>query len=320
MDNMDSWHSYPSVYALGHRAVTDLFLDPVLVEEKVDGSQLSAGRFEDPGSPGETILKIRSKGAQINPDAPEKMFIKAVEVLRTLPLRVGWTYRFEYLRSPKHNALAYDRIPNNHLIIFDINTGNEEYMPRYDKVKEADRLGLEVVPLIDWGKITNPQIIREMLDCTSILGGQKIEGVVVKNYHRFGQDKKVLMGKYVSEAFKEVHDAAWKSANPRSGDIIEQLVAALKTPARWNKAVQHLRDAGALDVSPKDIGPLMKEVHADIDKECLEMIAEKLMAWAVPKVKRGVAAGLPEWWKGKLLEEQFAEERPSSVGVPGIAP
>ena len=32
-----SWHSYPSIYALGHRAVADLLRYEVNVEEKVDG-------------------------------------------------------------------------------------------------------------------------------------------------------------------------------------------------------------------------------------------------------------------------------------------
>ena len=50
MNNMndqdgDSWHSFPSVYAVGHAALADLFLDDVIVEEKVDGSQFSFGLF-----------------------------------------------------------------------------------------------------------------------------------------------------------------------------------------------------------------------------------------------------------------------------------
>lgn len=37
----DSWHSYPSIYALGHRAIVDLLKGPVFIEEKIDGSQFS---------------------------------------------------------------------------------------------------------------------------------------------------------------------------------------------------------------------------------------------------------------------------------------
>ena len=62
-----SWHSYPSIFALGHSALAELTLGPVVVEEKVDGSQFSFGRFEG-------VLRVRSKGKEMEPERPEKMF------------------------------------------------------------------------------------------------------------------------------------------------------------------------------------------------------------------------------------------------------
>ena len=155
------------------------------------------------------------------------------------------------------------------------------------------------------GRIELLHQFRAMIDRTSALGGQKVEGVVVKNYKRFGPDKKVLMGKFVSESFKEVHAAEWKAANPTKTDIVERLVETLRTPARWNKAIQHLREAGTLQDSPRDIGNLMKEVQADIEKECHDLIADKLAEWALPQIRRGVIRGLPEWYKDELLKRQF---------------
>lgn len=302
---MQSWHSYPSTFAIGHRALAELLLDPVIVEEKIDGSQFSFGLFDH--EDGERVLHCRSKGAQLNVVAPEKMFTEAVEVAQSLPLRVGWTYRAEYLKKPKHNSLAYDRIPTRHLIVFDINSGHEEYLSYQDKADECARLGLEIVPLLFEGMIETAEQFRSMLDRVSILGGQKIEGVVVKNYRRFGPDKKVLIGKFVSEAFKEVHAAEWKASNPTRTDIVEALIESLRTPARWNKAVQHLRERGRIEDSPRDIGLLIKETQADIEKECMELIAEKLAAWALPQIRRGVVRGLPEWYKDQLVARQFEQ-------------
>lgn len=302
---MDSWHSYPSIFALGHKAVKDILTTPVLVQEKIDGSQISWGLF--PGTDAEP-LRVRSKGAQLNVLAPEKMFVRAVEIIAALSLREGWTYRAEYLAKPKHNALAYDRVPNQHLILFDINTGHEEYLG-YDAVcEEAARLGLEVVPRLHEGMVESLEMFRELLGRTSILGGQLVEGVVVKNYAMFGPDKKVLMAKFVSEKFKEVHAAEWKVSNPKAGDVIETLIARYRTPARWEKAVQHLRDAGTLEQSPRDIGALFKEVPDDTRKECEEEIKAMLFAWAWPKVQRGITAGLAEWYKGELLKKQFEHD------------
>ena len=560
----DSWHSYPSIFALGHRALAELLLDPVIVEEKIDGSQFSFGMFERVAvcdEPPELVLQCRSKGAQLNIIAPEKMFIRAVDVVKELPLTPGWTYRAEYLLKPKHNALAYDRIPEKHLMVFDINTGHEEYMPYDQKAAECARLGLETVPLVYEGMLDTFADFRSMLDRVSALGGQKIEGVVVKNYcvtpdqrtltadlhwtpvgdlsvgddliaftessvgrkgqryftpskvthaarsqaevfevvlsdgttlratgnhpflirssgkveyvwrevrqlkgneqirrilptwntdnsyeagyvagifdgeghmihrqssldrgvveigfsqlpgvvadttlqyltqmgctwsqskpgnsstnkyyltggkwfaikflgsvrprrllekvridalgctrtiapkfltivcvrsigiaeivelettsgtyltegfgshnSRFGPDKKVLMGKFVSEAFKEVHGAEWKVANPSKTDIVDKLIDTLRTPARWNKAVQHLRERGEITDSPRDIGFLIKEVQADVEKECMDLIAQKLAEWALPQIRRGVVRGLPEHYKEDLLKRQFNQE------------
>ncbi|MBE3139176.1 MAG: hypothetical protein IMZ53_01180 [Thermoplasmata archaeon] len=294
-----SWHSYPSIFSLGHRAIKELFEDDVLVEEKIDGSQFSFGRFNEE-------LKCRSKGATINTSFPEKMFSIAVETARSLDLRDGYTYRAEYLLKPKHNSLAYDRTPIKNLILFDVNSEEEEYLTYEDKRKEAERIGLEIVPFLFRGRVDSPATLLSFLERTSMLGGQKIEGIVIKNYHRFGADKKVLMGKYVSEAFKEVHSKEWKNSNPTNGDILTSIILALKTPARWNKAVQHLRERGQITDSPKDIGNLIKEVQEDILKECEDEIKQKLFAYAKSHVVRGVVSGLPEWYKSELLNKQFS--------------
>lgn len=306
MTATNSWHTYPSIYALGHRYIADLLLDPVLVEEKIDGSQFSFGKFMGEEGP---YLRCRSKGAELNLVAPDSMFKRGVEVVQGLAgkLTTGWTYRAEYLAKPKHNVLVYNRIPKDHLIIFDINTGHEEYMPYEEKQLECQRLGLEVVPQLFYGKIEDIQHFRTFLDTTSCLGGQKVEGVVIKNYQRFGLDKKVLLGKFVSEAFKEVHAREWKAANPTQGDVLQQLIRSLKTDARWHKAVQHLREAGSIESSPRDIGPLLKEVQHDIEKEEQDYIKQKLFEWAWPHIRRGVTAGLPEWYKEQLLKTQFGE-------------
>lgn len=300
---MSSWHSYPSIYNIGHRNIQSIFEDDVIVEEKVDGSQFSFGIIEG-------VLKCRSKGVELNVDAPEKMFSKAVATVKELEpfLLHGCTYRAEYLQSPNHNTLAYERVPAKNLIIFDIAIAEETYMCYEAKTKEAKRLGLEVVSLLYQGKVQDPTMFLSFLENISILGGQKIEGVVVKNYLKFGADKKVLLGKYVSEAFKEVHQGAWREKNPSNTDIITMLGEKYRTPARWAKAVQHLKEAGKLDQSPKDIGALIQEVKADVLKECEQEIKEDLFKYAWGSIERKVVAGLPQWYKDELVAIAFNKE------------
>lgn len=295
--------SYPKIFGVGHRALHQALLDPVVVQEKVDGSQFSFGVYG-----GE--LKCRSKGAEINIDAPDSMFTKAVETAKELaPILVpGWTYRAEYLQKPKHNTLAYDRVPHKNLILFDVDAGDQDYFDP-DKLKQiADCLGLECVPCFIDNERVSLETCRSLLDRVSVLGGQKIEGVVIKNYNRFGDDKKILIGKIVSDQFKELHQVGWKADNPNRLDVVAALIDSLRTPARWQKAIQHLKEAGKLEGSPRDIGPLVKEIQQDIQDECREYISEKLYEWAIGNIRRGVVGGFPEWYKEQLCNEQASEQ------------
>jgi hypothetical protein len=308
----ESWHSYPKIYNLGHKCIQDLLADPVVIEEKVDGSQFSFGLFEDG-------LRCKSKEALLNLDAPEKMFSKAVETVKNLEslLKPGWTYRAEYLQKPKHNVLAYDRVPKDNLIIFDINTSEEAYLNIFDKKAEADRLGLECVQSFQIAEqLVDVTLLHHLLTLTSILGGQKIEGVVIKNYNRFNpHDGKCLMGKHVSEAFKENHKGNWRLSNPTGNDILQSLIIGYRTPARWHKAVQHLRERGLITDSPKDIGLLMKEFSADFKLECEDEIKEHLFKWAFSYIDRGAKAGLAQWYKEQLMAKQFEGNNEASDTV-----
>ncbi len=295
--------SYPSLYAIGHRAIADIFDGDVVIQEKVDGSQFS---FQVRN--GE--VEVRSKGAQLNLVAPDKMFAAGVAVVQAIaPLLVeGYVYRGEYLRAPKHNTLAYDRIPRGHVALFDVedrNKGEGYFLSPDELAAEADRIGVDVVPVLYTGRLDGPDHLRSMLDRVSMLGGAKVEGVVVKNYLKFTDDKKVMMGKFVSEAFKEVHSGKWREANPTQGDIMSSLTAAYRTPARWGKAVQHLREAGVLTDSPKDIGHLIKEVGEDVQRECEAEIKDLLFGHFWPQLRRSLTGGLPEWYKEQLMQQAF---------------
>lgn len=305
---MSTVHSYPSIYTIGHSALAGLFDGDVIIEEKLDGSQISFGLHHETGE-----LKMRSKSVPIVVEAPPQLFEKAVATARELAplLKKGWTYRGEYLAKPKHNTLCYDRIPAKHIIIFDIETGPASYLDPGAKAAEAERLGLECVPCFYQGPIGSAAELRKFLGRSSVLGKASIEGIVVKpaKYDLFGRDKKVLLAKFVSEDFKEMHGRTWEAEHRETGPvgIINQLAASITTTARWHKAVQHLRDAGTLAGEPADIGKLVKEVPADIKKEAESEIKQRLWDWAWPQLLRMCIRGLPEWYKEQLLKTAFTD-------------
>lgn len=307
--------SYPKIYALGHRNVRDIMKEPVLVQEKVDGSQFSFGVLG-----GE--LFCRSKGAEIDVWAPPKMFARTVATIVGLHeagrLTPEWVYRGEALNRPKHNVLTYDRVPAGNIILFDITIGEQSYL-RPDLVyAEADKLNLEMVPVFvvnsgegddcDMGsRVNSLSDLAAFMERESCLGGQQLEGVVLKNYLRFGVDGKPLFGKYVREAFKEMHRKTSYKGVPGK-DIIDEIVSTLATEARWDKAVIHLAEREELEGSPRDIGALMKEVSMDIMGEEADQIKTALFKWAWKRISRGVTTGLPQWYKDKLAKAQFEQE------------
>ena len=302
---MDRLHSYPKVWNLGHPAIAELFNGEVVVQEKIDGSQFTFGVIDG-------VLHCRSKGATIHLPTTDKLFAGACATAHRLAeagvLREGWQYRGEAMMKAKHNTLEYARPPKDNVILFDVDVGLETRLahPR-DLVAEVERLGLEVVPTFFAGEITNVVELKALLERESVLGGAKIEGVVIKNYSRFCKDGKMLMGKVVSDDFREKHEAAGTSANPKNRDIVEMLKETYRSERRWEKAVERLRDAGTLSSSPQDIGALLKAVQVDVREECREEISNALFEHFWKDVSRGIIAGLPEWYKMRLMESQFVE-------------
>jgi hypothetical protein len=309
---MGAWHSPQSIYNLGHRAVKDLFSVPVQLQEKVDGSFFAFGLFPEVGDIlNRDSLRIRSKGAMMIVDAPESLFKPAVRAVRAREhlLHSGWQYRAETLAKPKHNALSYDRVPKDNIILFDVLTDEETYLPYEELCAEAKRLDLEVVPQLYAGLVADADSLRKYLDTVSVLGGQKIEGFVIKPLTPlYGPDKKMLFGKFVSEAFKEVHRKAWGESNPGPMDVISRIGAQYANPARFQKALIHLREAGTIEGSPRDIGQLVREIPLDVRKECEEEIRQALFAYAWPHISRIITRQVPTWYKDLLMRQQFEEE------------
>lgn len=294
--------AFPKIFALGTDYIKDIFLDEVEITEKIDGSQFDFGLIEGQ-------LYCRSKGKEQHLEAPDKMFKEAVDYACLIQdkLEEGLNFYCEYLKNPAHNILNYARIPKNHLILFAISQ-NEKFFD-YEKIcKWANILDIEVVPKLPIENVSDIEEFKKILETDSILGGQKIEGVVVKNYHRpfllGGQPIPVMAGKYVSEVFKETHREKWGKSFTSKGKW-EEFKESFRTEARWEKAIQHLRDNGELLNDPKDIGKLLIEIKKDIGEEEKENIKKFLWKEFGDELLRGATKGFPEWYKEKLLSRSF---------------
>ena len=304
-DVLNVYPKYSKIYDLSHREVEGFLGEQCIVEEKIDGSQFSFGVF------GQDLI-ICSKNQRIIKGNEPKMFLPAVKtalrLFSVVGLKPGWIYRSETLQRPKHNTLNYSRVPEGNIIIYDIDIGNGNLLQYADKAHEAERLGLEVVPMLYSGMVTQ-DLLKEIVEGESCLGGEKMEGVVIKRtwYNTiFGKDKKVLMAKYVREAFKERHQKDWKDRNPKPSSAPKKIAEQFSTPARWAKSVQRLKEMGNYDDENelRNIPAIIRINWHDILKEEGDEMMEILWRHHAKQIRKSCGAGIAEWFKKSLLEEE----------------
>jgi len=295
--------SYPKILQLGSQRTENIFEGVVDIEEKIDGSQFRFGINED----GELVIGSHRKRIGNKPD---KMFNKGIEYVKSLNLTdvSPDTYFYtEYLNKPKHNTLRYERTPKNGLMLFGV-LYRDVWENRDQAELWADFLKIDVSPLLYSGNIDKKNIMKALdgwLQLESYLGGETMEGVVIKN---FGQEVNLggkifpLFCKYTSEKFKEKH----QKGTPKLRWSIEEYAKQFCTEARWMKAIYRLRDEGKLKNEPSDIGKLIKEILADVREEELENIREelekKVFGRMIGIVISGSIIGFADFYKEYLLK------------------
>lgn len=318
---------YTKIYHLGDPRLSDLLSGNIVVEEKVDGSQFRFGVFDGKLRCGShrvnfsTIQDVEGETAVI----ADKLFQPAVDYLESIVEMIpeGIVFYGETLAKPKHNTIAYGRVPNGNIYLFDMFNANgvphnfanggrieADSFGSVDALnKMANTLGLDV-PNVMWqgsGSEMNMTELTKLLATDSYLGGSLIEGIVIKNYALPSPDPfhplTMMGGKLVRKSFKEENDANWKGQR----DIMGQVFMRFKTPARYEKAWVHLREEGKLEGNLRDIKGLMEEVRRDIMEETKPQILDMLWDWYERDVVKGIGAGLPEWYKEKLTKTQLGD-------------
>ena len=299
---------YGKIFALGHRATAGLLDREVVVEEKVDGSQISWGLVGDPPR-----LAIRSKRRDLDPDEPPNLFGPSVRSIlrmqREGALSPGSIYRGEAVGRPRHNTLAYGRVPAGHIALFDIDAGTQDYLAHEEKLRVAAELGVEAVPRLFEGWLSGHAQLQELLKLESFLGGARIEGVVVKRVAGaplFGEDGLPVRAKYVSERFKEAHarNPDWKRTS--QSEFLKALAGSLSGPARWEKVVTGLEAEGMIEGgSPVEIGKILRHIREDVREECLDDIKDGLWEHFEKRFLAAATKGFPEWYKERLSRSAF---------------
>jgi len=293
---------YPKILNLGDPSLENLFKGPVVVEEKVDGSQFRVW-FDADGK-----IHYGSKAVDYDDEhPPDRMFVPAIaEAERHFSTidgsLAGFFFVFEFLATAQQNALTYARIPNDHLVLLEV-CKNGNWLSRREKESWASKLGFEVIPVLAQGEFTTAEALERLLETQSFLGGVTVEGIVIKNYGQFHTFSYLagapVFAKHVRSEFRELNRQVWGVGK----SLEERVMEHFPLEPRWEKTVQHLRDAGRLGHGVKDIGFLMISVEEDFEAESKALVQELLWKEFGHGLRKMARRGFAEWYKEKLLRE-----------------
>ena len=300
--------SYPKVNAqhkLGQESILD---GPVVLEEKTDGSQIRIKITAD-------SIEFGSRRVEFNTRGIDSAFTKGIEtflennsdVINLLGDYTSINLFGEYFKSEKQNTIKYNRIPKNHIMLFDVAIEQRDgsyYWCENDAIQRwSEVLQIEAVPKLFEGKADLSQI-KHLSEQESVLGGAKREGVVIKaRDRRYNttllslQEHPFMCAKYVRPEFQEEN----RVEHPGRGDKIQSLIQSYNTKARWQKAVFRLRDEGILEGTMKDLKFIIPEIKDDIVKEDKEQIKEALWEIFNKEIINHSVKGCPEWYQEYLL-------------------
>ena len=90
--------------------------------------------------------------------------------------------------------------------------------------------------------------------------------------------------------------------NPSAGDKLATLKESCRTEARWNKALQHLKERGEIVNEMKDLAKIAPEAVHDLEEEEKETIKNELWKLYGKSIIQYSVKGLPEWYKKLLME------------------
>lgn len=264
----------------------------VEIEEKIDGSQFS---FRWDGD----RVRYYSKRRELDPKNPGGLFAPAIAYLEENKGRIpeGYWLHGEAVAKTKHNIIQYDRTPRGGLVLWDARRLDSPLMAQRGTLEQiAVCLGLAVAPLLYAGLLDRVESVEAFSRHKPLLGGDLMEGVVVKFRNVPGyRGEPLLVVKVVSEKFREVGKRKAPKARPNLADM----VAEYATEARWAKAVQRMREDGTHTGTPKDIGTLIRMVQEDVMAEEGDVIKERLFQMFRKEITGGLVNGLPTWYKAQ---------------------
>ena len=276
----------------------------VIIQEKVDGSQLTITRKGDK-------LIYYNKNKQISGQG--KPWLNSYILLnnRAHLFREGLFYHGEAMKSvysAKVN-IRYEREPRYFWIVYEIVRKDNTILTPEEMKEVLEGTGIEMVPILydNTVEVCDNYIekAKDTIKCIehgtikSCLGNIAPEGVVLKVLNRDRGKGKVSTTRYkfVRGEFSETnHSKKQKLPELSQEQIIDGIGKIYDTDARKQKAVQHLEEQGKWkDKITQNIGLMVNELDADLLKECEQEIKDLLFVRFWPQISKSARGNVQEF-------------------------
>ena len=300
--------SYGKVRPFNDPDLEGLLEEPCYIQEKIDGSQ-----FSFTVTP-ENNLITRSRGAILNLQQPQKLFLPAICTVKALyeanRLPTGLIFRGEAVSTPRHNKLDYQVVPPGNIVLYDVyDSQSNKELHNSEVAKWAKTFNLLYAPILK--TYENPkidlsiEILKNLVTSTTscINPSVSVEGVVIKRCNSTFMDKTGEIGraKYVSEDFQELQNTKKSIAENQFTDL-----APIFAPEpRKYKLIQRLKESGEWTGTMKDMAKMVPMLIEDVEQECMEELKNMVYLAVRKKVRQGIQTGLAQWYKEKLMEKAF---------------
>lgn len=272
---MSEMKKYMSVVRLGHKTTENVLQpgDPIIIQEKLDGANGSF-KLEE----GEIVAFSRNE--RLTEQNNLQGFYEWTQTLDANQLRSDVVYFGEWLTK---QFFLFD--------LYDIE--KEKYIHFTEVKKEAERLGLNLIPVFYEGEYQSLEHLESFIGQTA-LGVKKGEGIVVKNVDYQDVYGKQLFVKLVIDAFKEVQRIK-KPRDPNFQSAEIEAVQSVLTRARVEKWIYKLIDEGVLQANfgMQDMAMILKKITPRIVDDIMQEEGEQIASFDLKEIRKVIGKQLP---------------------------
>ena len=280
---------WPKIKNLGEGPTRSLFGQHVVIEEKIDGSNIAVMFDSDCG------IKANSRRGMIKLDNPPSSCRVGVNYLKNISnlLNPDVTYFFECRDDIDSHHTSYQRVPANGLVLLDIVSNNGEWYSSENKRMVAEILNCEYSFMSELKPPWSLHELAEFMEHDSMLGNN-MEGVVVKNIN----ESEHIMAKLVRYEYRESFIPNWSGRDDLSS-IAASTSVAVATEIRFDKVAQKMSDNYELKNDRADIGKLVMAIWDDVIEEESDKFQE-LSSKQIKDVRNDINRRATIWYKAKL--------------------